>query len=686
MPSAVRVDRWLLGLALAPALLGATPPEPPAATSWFAYHVLGDDAGPWPQILSAVGYVPSNGNPASILVIRPGARFDAGRLLEETSGGAVLVLEGDTAFARSLGFVPTVGRLAVRNIEDIHRPDLPIIWEKALELPHYEVPEGARVFALERWQGAPLMAGMRMGRGGVLWLAVSPGASGYDRFPYIPQALADLGAETPLRSNRLWAFLDPSYRARADVDYLAAKWREAGIAALHVAAWHYYDADAEADAWLNRLIAACHRNGILLYAWLELPHVSEKFWRSHPEWREKTAAGQDAQLDWRKLMNLADRNCFREVSAGVTRLLDRFDWDGVNLAELYFESLEGHENAARFTPMNEDVRAEFLKKGGFDPIDLFDPDSPHYYARGRAGLRKFLDYRASLAHRIEEEWLKVLDGERTRKPYLDLVLTHVDDRLDTSMRDKLGADSQALLPLLDRYQFTFLIEDPATTWNLGPERYPEISERYRKLTQHHDRLAIDINIVERYQDVYPTKQQTGTELFRLVKLASESFPRVALYFEASLLPPDLPLVSSAAATVKRLELLGDKVMVESKYGVGLPWPGPVRVNGKPWPVTDGETAWLAPGTALVSDGLPAETPLRLMRLTANLRTARCFPNGIEISYESGARALVVVDRAPLRVELDGGTYLPEFLDDENQTGARTLRLPRGQHIVTFYAR
>ena len=67
------------------------------------------------------------------------------------------------------------------------------------------------------------------------------------------------------------------------------------------------------------LIDACHRNGILVYAWLELPHVSEKFWDQHPEWREKTALLQDAQLDWRKLMNLTNRDAFAAVSAGVER-------------------------------------------------------------------------------------------------------------------------------------------------------------------------------------------------------------------------------------------------------------------------------------------------------------------------------------------------------------------------------
>ena len=99
--------------------------------------------------------------------------------------------------------------------------------------------------------------------------------------------------------------------------------------------------------------------------------MSEKFWAQHPEWREKTAIGQDAQLDWRKLMNLTNRDCFRAVSVGVTGLVNRFDWDGVNLAELYFESLEGIGNAARFTPMNDDVRALFQQQAGFDPRELF---------------------------------------------------------------------------------------------------------------------------------------------------------------------------------------------------------------------------------------------------------------------------------------------------------------------------
>ena len=133
-----------------------------------------------------------------------------------------------------------------------------------------------------------------------------------------------------------------------------------------------------------------------MYAWLELPHVSEKFWAEHPEWREKTALLQDAQLDWRKLMNLTNRDCFQAVSAGVRRLATRFDWDGVNLAELYFESLEGMGNASRFTPMNDDVRVLFRQQSGFDPIELFGA------RKDEASRQAFLEFRTELAARIRK--------------------------------------------------------------------------------------------------------------------------------------------------------------------------------------------------------------------------------------------------------------------------------------------
>lgn len=644
--------------------------QPPRSVPAFA--VLAEDAGSWPRILSCVGFQPGPAALSRIFVLRPGATGSP-QWIERVEKGAFLILEGESTAAELFGFRASKEHVIVSSLTDARRPQLPIIWQKPLELPRFEVPVQARVFARERWTGAPLLAGQRRGAGAVLWVALSPGEQGYERFPYILHALADLGLAPPFRSGRLWAFFDRSYRTRVDLDYFAARWRAAGIAALHVAAWQFHDADAERDAYLRRLMEACHREGVLVYAWLELPHVSDKFWNDHPEWREKTAVLQDAQLDWRKLMNLTNRDCFRAASAGIRNLIANFDWDGVNLAEVYFESLEGAGNPARFTPMNDDVRREFQAAKGFDPIELFQK------RRDAPSLRAFLDFRAELARRMQEEWIGEIEKARRTRPNLDLVLTHVDDRFDTGMKDAIGADAGRVLPLLKSHDFTFLIEDPATIWNLGPQRYPEIAKRYQPLTPRTDKLAIDVNVVDRYQDVYPTKQQTGAELLQLVHLASASFARVALYFENSILPPDLPLLPSAAAVVSRLESLGPKLIIDSLRPIGLPWTGAAKVDGRFWPVGDGSVIWLPAGPHAVEPAA-ASSAARVLDFNGDLKSAQSLSaNRVELSYASPARAFAVMDRKPVRVEVDGGAVRPEFL-----ASARgwSLSLPRGQHLVT----
>jgi hypothetical protein len=646
----------------------------PAAT--FTYHIAGDQPGPWPQILSSIGLVRAAGGPANLFIVRTVTPGSVPQWIQRVEQGAIVVVEGDNELAAALGFAPTEKHVVIRSIVDLRAPKLAIVWENSAETPVFELPKDARVFATERWTNAPVMASVGRGSGAALWIATAPGKEGYERFPYLLQALADLGVEPPLRSQRLWAFFDGAYRSRVDLDYFAKRWRASGIGALHVAGWHYYESNAENDAYLRRLIEACHKQAILVYVWLELPHVSEQFWADHPEWREKTAILQDAQLDWRKLMNLTNRDCFAAVSKGVEGLVQRFDWDGVNLAELYFESLEGAANPARFTPLNADVREEFRKTHGFDPLDLFTAGK-----LDQARLPQFLEFRAALARRQQEEWIGKIEAIRSSKPDLDFVLTHVDDRFDTRMRDLIGADAARVLPLLDEHDFTFLIEDPATIWNLGPQRYPKIAAQYQPLTEHTSKLAIDINVVERYQDVYPTKQQTGTELFQLVHVASQAFPRVALYFENSVLTPDLPLLASAAANVSKLEQDGPRLIVDSPHGVGIPWQGPALVNGRLWPVRDQNTLWL-PAGAVVVEASQNESALRILDFNGDLRSASESASGVGFSYQSSARALAVLSARPAKFEIDG---VPVRQDFPPAGGGFLLTLPRGQHVVQIEA-
>ena len=357
------------------------------------------------------------------------------------------------------------------------------------------------------------------------------------------------------------------------------------------------------------------------------------------------------------------------MSAGTQRLFERFDWDGINLAELYFESLEGIANPARFTPMNDVVRHEFAAVHGFDPKTLFED------RRDAASQRLFLDWRADLTHRLQQDWIAEMERIRARKPHLGLVLTHVDDRYDTRMRDLIGADAARVLPMLSKHDFTFLVEDPATVWHLGPERYPEIARRYEPFTARADKLAIDINIVERYQDVYPTKQQTGTELFQLVNLASRAFARVALYFENSILNPDVPLLAASAAVPDRLEKTARRMVVESKRPLGVPANTPMTVNGRLWPFWDGSMIWL-PSGAHILEPATTQPAVRLVDFNGRLRSLDPLSKGFEFSYSSDARAWAVFDDVPARVEVDDRPVAAELF----------MPLPRGQHLVKVTAR
>jgi hypothetical protein len=632
---------------------------PCAAAASGPVLLIGDEPGAWARVFEPIG-----------LTVTQGTHLPPSALRAQVEGGAFAILEGSSDHAEQFGIRATEKRVVVRSLTDTHNPQMKIYWEKALEVPAFEILSDASVFARERWTRAPLAAAIRLGKGGVLWVAARPGDRGYERYPYLLQAALELGLPNVLRSNRLWVFLDGAYRLRVDLDYFAERWQRAGISALHVAAWHYFEPAAERDAWVQSLIEACHRRGILVYAWLELPHVSEKFWQDHPEWREKTAVGQDAHLDWRKLMNLANADCRKAVESGTRALLGRFDWDGVNLAELYFESLEGASNPARFTPMNEDIRREYKELTGTDPLDLF-----------RAGatpqaIAPFLQYRAGLALRLQQQWLGSLEDMRGSKPHLDIALTHVDDRLDAGMRESIGADSASVLPLLGRHDFTFLIEDPATIWHLGPDRYSQMAAKYKPLTGRQEKLAIDINIVERYQDVYPTKQQTGVEMLQLVNTAAKAFPRVALYFEHSLLKPDLPLLPAAAAGASRLEVSDAKIVVDSPHGAGAAWTGPARVDGREWPIYDGQTVWLPAGAHVIEPGT-ASSAMQVLRLNADLTAASVTGGAVELAYRSSARVFVETDRRPARVEVDGQAYTPEYF------GETMFALPRGQHVITL---
>jgi hypothetical protein len=376
-------------------------------------------------------------------------------------------------------------------------------------------------------------------------------------------------------------------------------------------------------------------------------------------------------------MNLQNPDCRKAAAEEIGGMLNRFDWDGVNVAELYFESLEGASNPARFTPMNEDVRRDFGRTGGFDPKLLFEAGSSYSIAKNPAALRKFLDYRAGLASKMQADWLDLIDRTRATKPYLDIVLTHIDDRFDPGIRDALGADVARSLPAIQARKSTLLVEDPATLWSLGPERYSKLAEKYRELTSDARRIAVDINVVERYQDVYPTKKQTGVELLELVHEAASSFARVALYFENSLERQDLRLIPAAATTAKLTQDRSGVFRVEATEDTRVAWTGPVALDGKPWPIANDKSV-LAPAGKHTLETSAARPAISISDFNGEIRTAAAAADRADLSYTSRSRAVAILGSAVSSIELDGEPF------SKKEEANSSILLPAGQHLVTFY--
>lgn len=671
MPSPTK--RWILGAALL--CLAALPG---LAQGSIHYHCTCPSPG-WEQVFHAFRLSKVEDAARADLSVACSPHDAPGFLDQLPIPNRLLVLEGDSPLARSLGFVPAGETpVEVRNVRDHHNPELLIVWETPLSLVPTRLPHGAKVLAEDRWSRIPLVAAFRHQGRSILWLAAGPGNSGYARFPYLGNALVDAGFEPPLHARSLWAFLDTAYRRRADPAFLAQRWRSFGIAAVHVSAWQHWERDPAADAWLRSLIEACHQHGILVYAWLEFPHVSERFWQDHPTCREQTALGQDAHLDWRKLINLSDPACAARIRQQSAALIGAFDWDGVNLAEVYYESLQGPSNPARFTPMNQTIRTAFEAEHGFDPAELFRPGSPLHHQQNPDGLRHFLRFRRERIASLHTEWMTFLQEtvERTGKA-AHLMVTQIDDQFDATVRDHLAADSRPILSLMHQSPFTFLIEDPATIWHLGPNRYQDIANAYAPLTPYPQRLAIDINIFPRYQEVYPTRQQTGMELYQLVSSASRHFPRVALYAEHTLSAQDLPLLAASAAPAATLRREGSAVCVDSPHPVGLRWQGPALVNGRPWPARDDRTLWLPAGRHCAEPG-DTDPPLRLLHLSARLRQVRAGNHSLQVHYESETTAIVQFSHRPMRLLVDG---VPLATDIWRAHEGYYLRLPAGEHLL-----
>jgi uncharacterized protein YdaL len=603
--------------------------------------------------------------------------------------GGHLVTDFRNPLAATLGVRFLDSTIAIEHVRDRLYPEDVLRWPSREVMSKFETNDADEILAVDDATEMPVAFCRHLGEGGFIFFGTrfDPTSNGgFSRFPYLAQEIRHCFGLIPmLRRNELEMYFDPGFRHTVSIEQLVARWATLGIKVIHAGGWHEYPKYTYDYA---RLIREAHANGILVYAWLEPPQVSQKFWIDNPKCREKNFQGKDVQAGWRYPVALADSRCLSAAMESYEKLLRTEDWDGVDIGELHFEP--GYRDPEHMTPFNTAARAEFRKAAGFDPVDLLTPGSPHYWSRDPSGAAAFLRYRVATVTRLHEAMLGMATQVRNDHPGFQIVVTVLDSLSAPELRNDLGIDGRELANVVERAGASLQVEDPQSMWSDDPRRYQAIAERWDFVPT--SSLALDLNILAfRAPDAitpFPSRIQTGTESFWLVHSAALGARHVTIYSESSINQQDLAFLPYALAAPANVSATTDgwtissptTLVIEQASGVNE-----LKIDGRRAHSIGGSQFLLPAGTHVVEkvpETLDALTPevleTRLGSITGELTFQRSAQRSVQFGYLARNRCIATFARQPYALLVDGREMPCQPLKG---TGRYALILPAGEHTA-----
>ena len=610
--------------------------------------------------------------------------------------GGNLITDTKSELSKELGFEFAPIQMQVSKLRDKYYPEENITW-RYTELVHKCLfKESDEAFCFDQTTDAPMVVGRKIGKGKVIYInsRFDPNSQlGYSHYPFLLHYVRKFFEARPiLKRSSLEFYFDPGFRHTFSIENLVKQWVIQGIRIIHVAGWHEYP---KYTYDYQRLVNLCHANGILVFAWIEPPQVSQKFWKEHPEWREKNYKGIDIQPSWRYPVTLTDPNCLNAMTEHFKKFLNDFDWDGVNLAELYFEAGKGFDNANLFTPMHPTARAEVKKYFGFDPVNLFNPSSEYFWKTNSYAKNAMVKYRIEKVDEVYEKILSSISYLTKSKPGFKIIVTAMDSFGSPELKEQIAVDMESIIKLQKKYGFMLQVEDPASLWSTDPLRYIDIGKKYEQLLGGTSHLLLDLNILSfrKKEEVtpFPTLIQTGTECFHLINAASLGAPRSTIYSESSINPQDMLFVSNAFAAEVEYNYINGGYEVKSPYSFYLQLPKDykeIQIDNVPLsPARDNE--FLIPAGShkitLYKESVSFsahELQTRILSFTGNLLNVAYGQRDVQFQYESDGRAIVALNRKPTSLKVDGEDYpvIPMKGND-----CFSIFLPHGKHAVVIVA-
>ena len=633
------------------------------------------------------------------LVLVPFAFIDSLRiedyaaLVHYVQGGGHLITDTKNYLIDDFGVQFSTTTLKISRVLDEYFPEERIAWRYPELMTKFEADDLDETFCTDYTTGAPLIIGKRAGKGQIIFIATrfDPySQQGYSLYPYLMEYVRRYFQLAPVvRHDALEMYFDPGFRHTQSIEYLVRQWVQQGIRRIHVAGWHNYQ---KYTYDYKRLVDLAHANGILVYAWLEPPQVSQKFWQDHPEWREKNFKGEDVRPSWRYPVALTDERCLTALAEEYSTFLEAYDWDGVNLAELYFEAGRGFDDPNLFTPMHESAREEFRWRYGIDLRAIFTPQSAVYW-KTHPGVRNTVtNYRVAKLEEIYRHLLHRFGDVAQHRTGFEIIVTAMDSYGSPELREAIGVDMTSILRLQREFDFALQVEDPQSRWSTDPARYATMGARYAGHLGGEQKLLLDLNILSfRKQEVvtpFPTLTQTGTESFQIVRSASLGAPRSTIYAESSINPQDKIFLANAYAGRVRYERTDEGYTVDAPHSFVLRLPPDVTeilLDGVPIsPVRDNRYT-IPAGPHVVT---PVRTVAggfssnqfypRILSITGTMLSCAYDMRSVIFHYESAGRCLAMVNGEPREVRIDGERII--FYSMKGNDGY-SLFLPPGRHRV-----
>ncbi len=607
-------------------------------------------------------------------------------VLRDVDRGTPLLLDGPAPLAQALG-VKAAGRGELTRYHWDHYASEPVRLPGRLTYSKSKLTRGLKLLAFGSDEKDPLLVSGARGKGRFIYSAIPlepPQGMVFQYLPFLAQAIVDeLNISPSLAADNLCVYADFGGEPRADPVSVAAQLKSWSVREVHLGA--FYDSDMFRE-FVPRFIAAAHQQGISVYAWLEYPMVSTEFWNQHPQWREVTANGHPAIMDWRNHMALEDPDCFKAVTELTRRLVLDFDWDGVDFAELYFEAERKiFERPGDFTPMHPTFRKMFRERYGVDPKEMFDAASPNYGPRNPQLRNDLKELRVELITKLTGQFLEILAGCRAQKPYLQTTLTFIDALRDPTVTERYGIDPDRLLSLEKKYEFAVEIEDPYTVWNSTPDRYRAIGEYYRPRLKPGAPFSLDVNVVDRDPPGRPLNKPRGLELYELVANVAANVDLITLYAFSTFSADDMRLLPFVLGSHEMNGESGEHGRLTARRQ--LIWKTDTRgqtvyMDGREWPCRSDSEVVIPAGEHEVSmrprNEDSSARDLIIEGINGDILYAERSHDGLRFTYQSRGRCYVTLNRKPASLHCDGKSGQAMVLDDG---GHVCLELPQGKHAV-----